>query len=480
MTTLTKDQQACVAFPEERNLIVRGVAGSGKSLVLLNRALNLSRKAKANGGALSIGLFTFANTLVNYTDEVLDVEGEASNSNITVKTLDKVIYALYKDITARSPQHPYESNKKDKHRPCLDHVIIKHFVNDTEHERILSDDRRDWLMDELCWMKQHSLKTVDEYVAISRRGRGRIPLRTEDRPFVFSIYKAYYQELARRGITTIDMMCETILERSVEIPDSLRYDVVMIDEAQDLPVNKLKVARALARISMTISADFAQKIYGSAFTWKEIGLEIKGRDSRRLKGTHRNTRQIVDLADSLLKHYTETPEDDEIFNRDRPEREGAEPKLFYCQSEDEMRTIVLNLIKNLRSASPRTTVGILVRDSLVMKIVKRWLENVRIDYAPIGDKKNSCFGPHSGGQARHLSLGQGARIRPCHSPDGERRSLPLHTQRDRLLGRSNRKPHERSTNAPLRRHDTRSSHARASRAGKFRCSAEPTFERTRP
>ena len=78
MTTLTKDQQACVAFPEERNLIVRGVAGSGKSLVLLNRALNLSRKAKANGGALSIGLFTFANTLVNYTDEVLDVEGEAS------------------------------------------------------------------------------------------------------------------------------------------------------------------------------------------------------------------------------------------------------------------------------------------------------------------------------------------------------------------------------------------------------------------
>lgn len=33
MTTLTKDQQACVAFPEERNLIVRGVAGSGKSLV---------------------------------------------------------------------------------------------------------------------------------------------------------------------------------------------------------------------------------------------------------------------------------------------------------------------------------------------------------------------------------------------------------------------------------------------------------------
>lgn len=407
MTTLTKDQQACVAFPEERNLIVRGVAGSGKSLVLLNRALNLSRKAKANGGALSIGLFTFANTLVNYTDEVLDVEGEASNSNITVKTLDKVIYALYKDITARSPQHPYESNKKDKHRPCLDHVIIKHFVNDTEHERILSDDRRDWLMDELCWMKQHSLKTVDEYVAISRRGRGRIPLRTEDRPFVFSIYKAYYQELARRGITTIDMMCETILERSVEIPDSHRYDVVMIDEAQDLPVNKLKVARALARISMTISADFAQKIYGSAFTWKEIGLEIKGRDSRRLKGTHRNTRQIVDLADSLLKHYTETPEDDEIFNRDRPEREGAEPKLFYCQSEDEMRTIVLNLIKNLRSASPRTTVGILVRDSLVMKIVKRWLENVRIDYAPIGDKKIHA-----------LALTPGVKLVTYHSAKG--------------------------------------------------------------
>ncbi len=66
-----------------------------------------------------------------------------------------------------------------------------------------------------------------------------------------------------------------------------------------------------------------------------------------------------------------------------------------------------DLIKNLRSASPRTTVGILVRDSLVMKIVKRWLENVRIDYAPIGDKKIHA-----------LALTPGVKLVTYHSAKG--------------------------------------------------------------
>ena len=46
---LTEQQKSCINFPMDRDLLVRGVAGSGKSLVIVNRAILLAKKAREKG-----------------------------------------------------------------------------------------------------------------------------------------------------------------------------------------------------------------------------------------------------------------------------------------------------------------------------------------------------------------------------------------------------------------------------------------------
>ena len=403
MKQLTEQQKFCTDFPFDRDLIVQGVAGSGKSLVLLGRVLKISRQARAQGERFRIGLFTYANTLVNYMEEMLEAEGEDFGGDISVGTLDRHIQQVYRQVTGRNPQNVY---KNSLHAACLKDVLRRDFADDEKHERILSEERRQWLLDELAWIKQHRYEEEREYVGSVRRGRGRVPLRKEDRPFVYAIYKAYYAELTRQNVTTIDMMCEAILRNPKKIPESLRFDMVLIDEAQDLPVNKLLVAAACTRVAMTISADFAQKIYGSGFTWKEIGLDVKGKGSQRLKGTHRNTVQIANLADSLLRHYSDTAEDEEILERDRPVREGPLPRLLYCRSGNEIKRSVIELVKRIRSDSADSTIGILVRDNATLASMGEELSRARIPFEDIKNDKEAKL------------LTPGVKLVTCHSAKG--------------------------------------------------------------
>lgn len=403
MQRLTEQQRFCTDFPRDRDLIVQGVAGSGKSLVLLGRALKISRAARERGEKFRMGLFTFANTLVNYMQETLEAEGENCGRDIEVSTLDRHIQQVYRQVTGRCPQHVYENSLQ---ADCLKAVLARDFSADEKHGRILSEERRQWLLDELAWIKQHRYEEERQYVECVRRGRGRIPLRKDDRPFVHSIYKAYYAELTRCGITTVDMMCDAILQKAERIPENLRFDMVLIDEAQDLPVNKLLVAAACTRVAMTISADFAQKIYGSSFTWKEIGLDVKGKGSQRLKGTHRNTVQIANLADSILKHYSEPSEDEEILDRDRPKREGPLPRLLYCRSSSEMRRSVIGLVKKIAGDSAESTIGILVRDNAGLATMAKALRQAGIPFVDVKKDKGAKL------------LTPGVKLVTCHSAKG--------------------------------------------------------------
>ncbi len=69
-------QEACLKYSGERTLMVKGLAGAGKSLVLME----LARKLLSKYGADSknkVAIFTFQNTLVSTTREFLEINGAA-------------------------------------------------------------------------------------------------------------------------------------------------------------------------------------------------------------------------------------------------------------------------------------------------------------------------------------------------------------------------------------------------------------------
>lgn len=378
---LTEQQKECVKFPDDRNLLIRGVAGSGKSLVIVNRAIALAKKARELNKPTSIVIFTYVNTLVNYTNEIIEHCPEVA-SDITVNTLDSEIVRLYNSVVGGNSRNIYKQHPAELNR-----------VADRLHDRypkcrFFKEGMRTFLNDELLWMKEHMMKDVREYEDNPRKGRGSVRVSKADRPLIYEAYESFYDLLKSQHMPTFNTICEELYEQRDDIPDSKKYDYVFIDEAQDLPLNKMLIARELARKSMTIAADFAQKIYKSGFTWKEVGIEIRGQASKKLRGTHRNTKQIAMLANSLLQHNTELKKmsEDEYIQPELPTREGDKPVLVYEPSHEQEKSDVQSLLQTIVSQQPDLTIGVLGRDAQHISTIKSWIDSAGLSYQEIKKK----------------------------------------------------------------------------------------------
>lgn len=380
---LTEQQKECVNFPDDRNLLIRGVAGSGKSLVIVNRAITLAKKAKEKNKSVSIVIFTYVNTLVDYTNEIIEHSRDVAD-NIKVNTLDSEIVRLYNQVVGG-----YTRNIYDKHDEELDKVA-KELHEKYSKCRFFKKDMREFLYDEVLWMKEHMMKSVQEYEDNPRKGRGSVRVSKVDRPLIYEAYENYYDLLKRSYKPTFNTICEELYNNRDHIPDSKKYDFVFIDEAQDLPLNKMLIARELARKSMTIAADFAQKIYKTGFTWKEVGIDIRGQASKKLHGTHRNTKQIAMLANSLLQHNSELKKmaEDEYIQPELPTIEGTKPLLVYEPSHGQERNDIQSLLHTIIKEQKDITIGILGRDFSNLKSIKMWLRQAELPYQEIKKKGN--------------------------------------------------------------------------------------------
>lgn len=113
-----------------------------------------------------------------------------------------------------------------------------------------------------------------------------------------------------------DIVLEEALSRAAE--DGQLYDAILVDEGQDFSDRMLRVVmNCLNRKTdfLTIALDEGQDIYAPARSWKELGINIKGR-KRQLNIIYRNTKEITAFA-NRFRYGTATP------GRDEPTDQGA-------------------------------------------------------------------------------------------------------------------------------------------------------------
>jgi len=80
------------------------------------------------------------------------------------------------------------------------------------------------------------------------------------------------------------------------------FDCVVVDESQDISVAQLKFLAALGGNrpnSLFFAGDLGQRIFQLPFSWKSLGVDIRGR-SRTLHINYRTSHQIRMQADRLL------------------------------------------------------------------------------------------------------------------------------------------------------------------------------------
>lgn len=116
----------------------------------------------------------------------------------------------------------------------------------------------------------------------------------------------------------------------VQAAPAFTYDVIVVDEAQDLSANQLRAVmrHAADNATVTIVTDSTQRIYPRGAPWSEAGISIAPSRSFRLLTNYRNTRQIASVAASIAQGL-------------RIDDDGSLPDALACGRDGPLPTLVL-------------------------------------------------------------------------------------------------------------------------------------------
>ncbi len=163
------------------------------------------------------------------------------------------------------------------------------------------------------------------YLRATRSGRGRAPAvpRRIRRRLLADVIEPFEEQKAERGESDWN---DVAIEAAAT--HSHGYDVVVVDEAQDLSANQVRTILAHLREdhSTTFIMDAVQRIYPQGFQWREVGIDMRPQMVFALTRNHRNTGEIARFAASLVRDLP-LEEDGLVPDANACERSGPLPRV---------------------------------------------------------------------------------------------------------------------------------------------------------
>lgn len=137
-------------------------------------------------------------------------------------------------------------------------------------------------------------------VAISRAQGKLIIVGEARRAVLWAIFERVRAGLKTRGLMTESAVFQALADAQADRPPV--FDAAVVDEAQDVSIAQLRFLAALggSRLNaLFFAGDLGQRIFQQPFSWKALGVEIRGR-SKTLRVNYRTSHQIREQADRLL------------------------------------------------------------------------------------------------------------------------------------------------------------------------------------
>lgn len=370
--TLTQ-QQADIVLSQSKQLLIRGAAGSGKSLALLSRMIGKMLEEE-DGRYLYI---SYNNKLVQDMRrqfmktpylEVIQARHKF-HDNVQFKTFHDLVKDVMQQINKpvprfeTTPQALENSNGRmirQMHR-LLGALDTEEFQDMPPIHKIKKSGNADFLRDEFLWMKANNYLIEEDYIKCDRVGRGNLPwISREQRRTIFKLFQKYREEqktVYRDRLDAEDYALK-IIKHIDSIPKNLKFDHIFIDEAQDLQPMQLYALTLLTRGTLTICGDDKQKIYKSSpYTYRKLNIEIDRSNSYMLEGIFRSTKQIMSLANSLKFERR----DDDKVEHEVYEKNGSKPNIFHFRSyNDQIKYVVKGILK-IKQANPTDSVAVIHR-----------------------------------------------------------------------------------------------------------------------
>lgn len=368
------NEQKHVVQSSEKQLIIRGSAGSGKSLMLVYRLIKMMEQSVTPKRILYV---TFNQTLVDDTRKRLNQSNSyvrlAEKHHVDVLTYhDMVRHILMKECGFQEiPRIQMTQNSIISHEENIVAyiMIILQRVKDLPEyhrmEKLFKTHTAKFLQEEFFWMKANGLITLEKYMAKERTGRGNNPsVLIKQRPTIFYLFEKY-NEFMRTNFPTLRLdMEDYALHLLNELNNNKRahfkYDHILVDEFQDLQPMQIKSLVELTKDTITLVGDEKQRIYKrSPISYKDMNLKVNSRTSQRLTRNFRSTKQIMELASAIkFDDIENVREDNQVFFR-----EGPRPQIKYFTSMNNLARAIIRQIKEIHRKKPRKSIAIIHRYS---------------------------------------------------------------------------------------------------------------------
>jgi superfamily I DNA/RNA helicase len=284
--------------------MVRGGAGTGKTVVAMHRAKYLADQLTSDpqNAGQKILITTYTTTLAKDIENNLKtlcpeyVTGSAPR--IEVINLDRwaVQYLKKKQFnrrvvsTAADEQHIEGLWDEVFESLILPSGLSEAFIK-AEWEQIIQAKGIDDLAD---------------YVRASRVGRG-TPLNRAKRKTLWNYFALFRAKLIQSGLVERDDVYREAIPLLRAEPGKLGYYSVIVDEAQDMGEQAFRLIRSIIpeaqnndKNSIFIVGDAHQRIYNRRASMSSCGINIIGR-SRKLRLNYRTTHEIRAWAVAVLK-----------------------------------------------------------------------------------------------------------------------------------------------------------------------------------
>jgi len=307
--------------PSQRGIVSRdftgpsrllGVSGSGKTCVLIHRALRL---AEQNPEA-KIAILTLNSSLAKLIDDlIIAARGQARPKNLTVTSVWKLCY------------DNLLIHEKDKRDYYTQNTIVKNPFATSEHIDEIWDEYyncernnddadvmfevhrtllargiypKDYLKQEIDFLRSaFAPNDRIHYLDMERSGRA-TPLERRYREMILKGLEGWERKMAAVGAID-DIGIVTALHRHLNSLQPI-YDHVLVDEVQDLGTLELQIVRKLTHEGsndLFLCGDSAQTVHTKYCDLGRSGIDATGRYIR-LNQNYRNSRQILGAAYAVL------------------------------------------------------------------------------------------------------------------------------------------------------------------------------------
>ncbi|HAB38926.1 MAG TPA: DNA helicase [Rhodobacteraceae bacterium] len=365
--------------------MVRGGAGTGKTVVAMHRAKHLADQiAKDPNRKGERVLFTTFTTSLAFDIEAnlktLCPEHLSKTSpRIEVINLDRWVSGFLKRKKfARDIAYFGEERAR-----------LNEIWHEIFDERGLPSDlteafvRAEW--EQIIQAK--GLMSERAYFKVARTGRG-TPLDRRKRTILWQIFAEYRSRMIDEGLAEPDDAYREAVEiLGVEAPN-LPYSSVVVDEGQDMGEQAFRLIRSIVpegpggdKNSIFIVGDAHQRIYARRASMSACGINIRGR-SRKLRLNYRTSEEIRTWAVSILEGVSVDDLDDGLdsLNGYTSVFKGPSPELASYAGQEEEIVGLAKWLKGLGVAGIELSdVGILAATNKQLELIGARLSDAGIE-----------------------------------------------------------------------------------------------------